>query len=162
MLFSSPPLKCLRTVACTEKTELCRNLWYQQSNKMVSTAQHLTLKSSSTSGNEAGLPFSEFFLMKPYEAAYCRRGLRCVVQADWLLRAAFSWSRAVGIFILQLTLNTTGGFWILPHFTSRKCDREVGRLKSVRMTTLQLWRPSLQITALREDPPSPPTASKRG
>ncbi len=59
----------------------------------------------------------------------------------WLdtVRAAFSWSRAVGIFILQLTHNTTARYRFLPHFAARNCLIEVGCLKPVQVITLQQW-----------------------
>lgn len=70
----------------------------------------------------------------------------------WLdtVRAAFSWSRAAGIFILQLTHCE-----IVPHFAVRKCVTEVGRLKTVWMITLHLWWVWLQTSVLREDVSSP-------
>ena len=69
--------------------------------------------------------------------------------SGWLetVGAAFTWSRAVGIFILQLTLNTTGRNWIVSHFAARECVTEVEPLKSVITIPLKLWWAWLQITA---------------
>lgn len=77
-------------------------------------------------------------------------------------RAALSWSRAAGIFILQLTLNTTQRHWILPHFAARNSVIEVGRLKAVWMITLRLWWAWLQITVLRQNVLSLVIVSKFG